>query len=162
LQAQQNFTQWIGLVASILICFAAAGIGSLFTIPATAGWYATLNKHSWNPPNRIFGPVWSTLYLLMGISAWLIWRERGFKGAAFALTFFALQLALNALWSYLFFGLHNPGLALIEIIFLWIAILATLIAFSRLNTIAGALLLPYILWVTFAAFLNYTIWKLNS
>lgn len=159
---QQNLSQWLGLLASIAICFAAAGFGSLFTVPAIAGWYATLNKPAWNPPNWIFGPVWSTLYLLMAIAAWLVWREWGFKAAGLALTLFALQLCLNALWSYLFFGLHNPALAFIEIILLWLAILATVCAFLKLNTLASVLLLPYILWVTFAAFLNYTIWKLNS
>lgn len=159
---QQNFSQLIGLIAAVGICFAAAGLGSLFTAPAIAGWYATINKPAWNPPNWIFGPVWSTLYLLMAIAAWLVWRDWGFQAAGLAFTFFALQLCLNALWSYLFFGLHKPAFAFIEIIFLWLAILATLIAFFKLNTLAGALLLPYILWVTFAAFLNYTIWKLNS
>ena len=159
---QQNFSQWVGLIVSIGLCFAAAGLRSLFTAPAIATWYATLNKPSWNPPNWIFGPVWSTLYLLMAIAAWLVWRQWGFKATGLAFAFFALQLALNALWSDLIFGLHNPAFALVEIIFLWLAIFATLITFRQFNTLASALLLPYILWVTFAAFLNYTIWKLNS
>ncbi len=155
--------QWLGLVVSIVICFGVAALGSLATDPNIDGWYAALRKPSWNPPNWIFGPVWSMLYLLMAVAAWLVWRRRGFAGASLLpLALFGIQLVLNGLWSVLFFGWHRPDLAFIEIVFLWSAILATMLAFRRVVPLAAALLAPYLLWVTFAAFLNFTIWKLNS
>jgi len=155
--------QWLGLMVSIVVCFGVAALGSLATDPNIDGWYAALRKPSWNPPNWIFGPVWSMLYLLMAVAAWLVWRRRGFVGASpLPLALFGVQLVLNGLWSVLFFGWHRPDLALIEIVFLWSAILATMLAFRRVVPLAAALLAPYLLWVTFAAFLNFTIWKLNS
>jgi tryptophan-rich sensory protein len=141
--------------------FAAAAIGSLFTTPAIPGWYAGVAKPSWTPPGWLFGPVWSLLYLMMGVAAWLVWRRAGFAAAALPLALFGVQLALNALWSILFFGLQRPGLALVEIAALWAAILATTIAFFRRSAPAGFLMLPYLAWVAFAAALNASIWHLN-
>lgn len=133
-------------------------IGSIFTRTSVSDWYLTLNKPSFNPPALVFSPVWTALFFLMGISFYLIWK-RGIYKKAF--TFFGVQLALNLLWSVLFFGLKNPGLALIEIVFLWIAILATALEFKKISRNAFYLMLPYLAWVTFAAVLNYFILVLN-
>lgn len=154
-------TQWIGLTVAVALCFAAAGIGSLFTTPAIPGWYAALHKPAWSPPNWIFGPVWTLLYLMMGVAVWLVWRERGFTGAPLALTLFAVQLTLNALWSIIFFGWRQPGLALAEIILLWTFIFLTMLSFWRISPPAAWLMWPYLLWVTFAGFLNLSIRRLN-
>ena len=157
----EGASQWIGLAVAVGICFAAAGVGSLYTSPAIPGWYASLQKPAWNPPNWVFGPVWTLLYLMMAVAAWLVWRERGFAGATLPLALFFLQLVLNAFWSIIFFGWRNPALALVEIFFLWAAIFATMLAFWRVSHAAGWLMWPYLLWVTFAGFLNLTIWRLN-
>ena len=154
--------QAVGLIIAIATCFAAAGIGGLVTTPQIPGWYANLAKPAWNPPNWIFGPVWSCLYLMMAVAAWLVWRQAGFAGAKLPLALFAIQLALNSLWSVLFFGLQNPGAAVIEIILLWAAILATLISFWKRSRWAGGLLVPYLAWVTFATVLNVAIWRMNA
>jgi tryptophan-rich sensory protein len=157
----EGASQWIGLAVAVGVCFAAAAVGSIYTTPAIPGWYASLQKPAWNPPNWVFGPVWTLLYLMMAVAAWLVWRERGFAGATLALAFFSLQLVLNALWSIIFFGWRNPALALVEIFFLWAAIFTTMLAFWRVSHAAGWLMWPYLLWVTFAGFLNLAIWKLN-
>lgn len=154
--------QAIGLFVAIAICFAAAGLGGLVTTPQIPGWYATLAKPTWNPPAWIFGPVWSLLYLLMAVAAWLVWRQAGIAGARLPLGLFAVQLTLNSLWSVLFFGLHSPGAAAAEILLLWGAILATLITFWQRSKLAGGLLVPYLAWVSFATVLNVTIWRLNA
>jgi len=150
------------LVASIIGCEAAGGIGSIFTTSAIPTWYATLQKPSFTPPNYVFAPVWLTLYLLMGISVFLVWRkglaERGVKTA---LTVFLVQLILNILWSVIFFGLKSPLGGVIIIVLLWIAILITIIRFFRISPAAGGLLIPYIIWVSIAANLNVGIWTLN-
>jgi benzodiazapine receptor len=151
----------IGLVVSIGTCFVAAAVGSAFTTAAIPEWYATLSKPTWTPPNWLFAPVWSLLYLSMGVSAWLVWRRAGLAAAAVPLALFVLQLVLNALWSVLFFGLHSPGSAFAEIVLLWAAILATLVAFWRCVPVAGILIAPYLLWVSFAAALNFSIWRMN-
>ncbi|MGD8814162.1 MAG: tryptophan-rich sensory protein [Anaerolineales bacterium] len=148
----------LGAVVVLIFTFGAASIASRF--PAGA-WYATLNKPTWSPPNWLFGPVWSVLYLLMAIAAWLVWRRIDQTGAVLALGLYALQLVLNAAWSWIFFGRHQLGLALVELLMLLLAILATLIAFWRVEPISGYLLLPYLLWVAFASFLNLTLWRLN-
>ena len=109
---------WIGLIVFLIVCFAAAGIGGAVTTPKIGTWYATLAKPSWNPPNWIFGPVWSALYFCMAVAAWLVWRQDGFNGAKLPLTLFAVQLALNVLWSCIFFGLEKPGLAFVEVLLL--------------------------------------------
>jgi translocator protein len=150
-----------GFAAFLLICFAAAGVGSLVTYPAIPTWYAALNKPSWNPPSWLFGPVWTVLYILMASAGWLVWRKLGARAALTPLFFFGLQLVLNALWSVFFFGLHNPGAAFVEILLLWLSIGVTIFLFWRVRVLAGALLLPYLGWVSFAAFLNLTIWRLN-
>ena len=157
----ENATQWIALVIAVVVCFAAAGIGSLYTTPAIPVWYASLQKPAWTPPAWAFGPVWTLLYMMMAVAVWLVWRERGFAGARLALTLFGVQLVLNALWSVLFFGRRNPGAALVEMAFLWAAIFATMSAFWQIRQAAGWLFVPYLWWVTFAALLNYKIWRLN-
>ena len=151
-----------GLVIFIVICLGAGGLGIIATTPEIEGWYRTLSKPTWNPPDWIFGPVWSCLYLMMAVSAWLVWRQAGFAGSKLPLALFAVQLALNSLWSILFFGLHSPGMAAMDIILLWMAILATLITFWKRSWWAGILLVPYLAWVSFAAVLNFTIWRLNT
>lgn len=149
----------IGLVLWIMGSLAAGWVGSAFMPGA---WYESLVKPAWTPPSVVFGPVWTALYIMMGTAAWLVWRRAGFSGAAVVLGLFIAQLVLNTLWSWIFFGLRNPGAAFIEIIVLWVAILAVLIGFWRVRTAAGVLLLPYLAWVTFAAGLNMQIWRLNA
>jgi len=132
-------------------------VGSIFTTPAIPGWYATLQKPSFSPPNFLFAPVWTTLYILMGISLALILNKKNKT----AIIFFVVQLVLNSLWSILFFGLKSPKLAFVEIIFLWLAILITILKFFKISKLAGWLFVPYLLWVSFASVLNLTIVKLN-
>ena len=159
---------WFKLVASIIVCELAGIIGSFFTIQSIPTWHAALIKPDFSPPNWLFGPVWTILYLLMGLAVYLIWIKVDLKQFNWknwkkfiALFFFKIQLILNVLWSYLFFGLKNPFYGLIEIVLLWIFILATIISFYRENKTAAYLLIPYLIWVSFAAFLNYNIWLLN-
>jgi translocator protein len=149
----------VGLILWLVVSVSAGWFGSRF-IPGE--WYAGLVKPSWNPPSSVFAPVWSTLYILMGVAAWLVWRKFGFAGAPVALGLFVFQLVLNALWSYLFFGLHQPAVAFVEIVVLWLAILATTIGFWRVSVQAGVLLLPYLSWVAFASALNLQLWRLNQ
>jgi tryptophan-rich sensory protein len=149
---------WIGLCFWLAVTFSAGWIGSRFQ---PGEWYAGLTKPALTPPAWVFGPVWTLLYAMMGVAAWMVWKRRGFVAAARALWLFFLQLGLNALWSYFFFGLKNPGLAFLDIVVLWLVILATIIAFFRQYRPAGQLLLPYLLWVTFAAYLNLQFWRLN-
>lgn len=124
-------------------------------------WYAGLKKPPWNPPGWIFGPVWTLLYTAMAVAAWLVWRRGGFAGQRRPLSFYLVQLLLNALWSPLFFGLHRPALGLVDIALLWLALLATVRAFWKVRPLAGALLMPYLAWVTFASALNCAVWLLN-
>lgn len=152
----------IGLAVSIVVCFGAAGLGSLFTTPSIESWYVTLRKPPWTPPNWLFGPVWTALYLGMAIAAWLVWRRVGVSGGKLALTLFALQLVLNVCWSAIFFSAHMPGFAFADIVLLWLLILATVVSFWPISRVAGWLMVPYLLWVAFAAALNYTIWRLNA
>ncbi len=152
--------QIIGLVAWLLLCFAAAAIGAFASVQA-ATFYQQLAQPSWAPPSSVFGPVWSLLYALMGIAAWLVWREGGWRRQRVALTLFAVQLALNALWSWLFFAWHRGALAFADVVLLWLVIVATLIAFWRVRPLAGVLLVPYLCWVSFASALNYAVWHLN-
>lgn len=150
------------LIISILICQAAGFIGSFFTVPSIESWYATINKPSFNPPNWIFAPVWTTLFLLMGIALYRVWNKGIYtKYVKIAITIFGIQLLLNSLWSILFFGMESPLLGLIEIVFLWLAILFSIIYFSKVDKIAAYLLVPYIAWVSFAAILNAAIYMLN-
>jgi benzodiazapine receptor len=152
----------IKLLLAVVVSEFAGVIGSVFTVPSITGWYAGIVKPAINPPSWVFGPVWTTLFALMGVAAFLIWKkglER--RDVKIALGIFAGQLLLNILWSIIFFGLHSPGGAFIEILLLWLSIAATMIAFYRISRPAAWLLLPYILWVSFAGYLNVTIWMLN-
>lgn len=154
--------QWKLLIVSIGVCLAAGVIGSLFTTEAIPTWYAGLTKPDFNPPNWLFAPVWTTLYILMGIALYIVWTTHGGKRLKrAALWFFFFQLILNTLWSILFFGLKNPVLAFIEIIMLWLSIGMTIILFQKFSRVASQLLLPYLLWVTFATVLNGSIMLLN-
>ena len=153
----------IKLVISILACFAAGGIGSLFTFKAIPTWYNGLKKPPYTPPKWAFGPVWTALYILMGISVFLIWQKGlAADGVLLAFTLFWIQLLFNALWSIIFFGLKSKGGGVITIIILWLLILATVIASFRVSLWAGALLVPYILWVSIASYLNVGVWLLNK
>lgn len=152
--------QIVGLVAWLGVCFAAAAIGAAASIRAGT-FYAGLVRPEWAPPASVFGPVWTALYALMGVAAWLAWRAGGLAAARTALTLFVAQLAVNALWSWLFFAWHRGALAFADIVLLWILIVATLVAFWRIRPLAGALLVPYLAWVSFAAALNYAVWQAN-
>jgi len=147
------------LIVSIAIPLIAGFIGGIFTTKSIPNWYATIQKPSFNPPNWIFGPVWTTLFILMGIALYLVWTSGKANNAA--LWIFGIQLALNVLWSIIFFGLHSPLWAFVDIIALWLAILATIISFFSVSPPAAYLLVPYILWVSFATILNWKIMVLN-
>ena len=149
------------LVASVILCQIAGLLGSLFTTQAIPNWYKTLNKPFFTPPNWIFSPVWISLFILMGISLFFIWRRPDHPKFKIAFIFFFVQLILNILWSAAFFGLRAPLLGLIDIVLLWIAILLTIQNFSKVSKFAGVLLVPYLLWVSFAALLNFSLWILN-
>lgn len=157
---QTKGRQFIGLIAWLAVSFIAAAIGAAASVRA-GSFYTQLVRPDWAPPPEVFGPVWTVLYALMGISAWMIWRVGGFRAARTALTLFLVQLAVNALWSWLFFGWHLGALAFADIVVLWALVLATLIVFWRLNRWAAALLVPYLLWISFAAALNLAVWQLN-
>lgn len=149
---------FLGLLVWVAFTFSAA-VTSVFI---AGGWYAGLVKPAWNPPAWLFGPVWTLLYALMGTATWLVWREGGWRVQRLPLGLYLAQWTLNVIWTPLFFFLHRPGLAFVEIIVLDLAVLATLIAFWRVKRLAGALLVPYLLWVAFATVLNGTIWSLNA
>ena len=157
---QTKGRQFIGLIAWLAVSFIAAAIGAAASVRA-GSFYTQLVRPDWAPPPEVFGPVWTVLYALMGISAWMIWRVGGFRAARTALTLFLVQLVVNALWSWLFFGWHLGALAFADIVVLWALVLATLIVFWRLNRWAAALLVPYLLWISFAAALNLAVWQLN-
>lgn len=148
-------------IISIFIALSAGFIGSFFTKNSVSTWYTTINKPSFNPPSWVFAPVWTVLYVLMGIAGYLIWNQSDLPAAKIALSLYVVQLVLNTLWSILFFGIKNPGVAFFEIIILLILIIGTTVLFWRINPWAGALMIPYIMWVSFASYLNYTIWQLN-
>jgi translocator protein len=153
---------WVKLIIALIIPQVVAASGAYFTVTGIGSWYQSLDKPSWNPPNWVFGPVWTTLYVLMGIALYLVWKSKAAeKQKRWAITFWGIQLFLNFLWSFLFFGQEQILGALLEIIILWLFILLTIFAFARINKLAAWLLVPYISWVSFAAILNYTIWDLN-
>jgi benzodiazapine receptor len=160
--AQPTSTSWdrqtLGLVGWLVLCFAAAGTGVFVT---TDGWYASLQKPPWNPPAWIFGPVWTLLYAMMAVAAWLVWREGGWKRQRWPLGLFLLQWLLNAMWTPLFFGMHHVGLAFADICLLWLALALTAYFFWQVSKPAAVLLWPYLTWVSFATALNWTIWRLN-
>jgi len=151
------------ILTIVVTCLAIGYLSGTVTRASILTWYPTLVKPSFNPPNWIFAPVWSMLFIMMGIAAGLVWDRIDFEKEFVkkALVLFAIQLGLNALWSYLFFGLHNPMLAGIEIILLWLMIFETYTQFSKINKIAGYLFIPYLAWVSFAMVLNASIWWLN-
>ncbi len=153
--------QWFVLGGFLAASAVVAAVGSVFTSSAMPDWYMSLEKPAFNPPSWVFGPVWTVLYIMMAVAAWLVWRASGFRGAALALTVYAAQLVLNLAWSGIFFGLREPGWALVEILALWAAIVATAVLFRPHSRVAAWLLVPYLLWVSFAAVLNGAIWRLN-
>lgn len=150
------------LLASVLVCQFAGILGSVFTLSSLDNWYSLLEKPIFNPPSWVFFPVWTLLYTLMGISLYIVW-DKGLQDreVKIGLIFFGIQLILNTLWSFLFFGLKSSYYGLVEIVFLWLAILLTIFQFSKVSKTASYLLVPYILWVSFAALLNYYLWTLN-
>ncbi len=150
--------KYTGLAGWLMLSFTAGAAG---IIVEPGNWYQALIKPTWTPPDWVFPVVWPVLYICMGISAWLVWKDTGFDKSRDALTLFLVQLMLNVLWSWLFFGLHQVGTALADIILLWIIILFTILAFSFYNRLAAWLLVPYLLWVGFATALNFSIWNLN-
>jgi translocator protein len=154
--------RWLMFLFFLLTCYSAAVLASIWTLSSVGTWYADLKKPPFNPPNWIFAPVWSTLYFLMALSAWLVWCKAEWGGAKLPWTLFFAQLALNVAWSGLFFGLHRPGTALVEIVGLLGIIVATALAFRSVSSLAFWLMVPYALWVAFAALLNFKICQLNS
>ncbi|MHC4114271.1 MAG: TspO/MBR family protein [Planctomycetota bacterium] len=156
--------QFVKLIVALLVCFSASGVGAIFTTQdSITNWYGQLQKPGFTPPDWVFGPAWTILYLLMAISVFLVWNKGlACPGVKKALRLFLIQLALNAVWTPLFFGFHLILTALIEIIILWFAILVTALAFKQISFYASILLLPYLVWVSYAAFLNGSIWYLNS
>ncbi|MEM9595745.1 MAG: TspO/MBR family protein [Acidobacteriota bacterium] len=152
--------QIAGLVAWLALSFAVSAVGAFGSIQA-ASFYSELVQPPWAPPSWLFGPVWTVLYALMGIAAWLVWRQGSAGPVRGALTLFCAQLVLNGLWSWLFFAWRMGGWAFVDIVVLWVLILATMVAFSRVRPLAGALLVPYLLWVSFASVLNWAMWRLN-
>ena len=152
--------QALGLAGWLASTFATGGIGAIASASA-ASFYGELSQPSWAPPAWLFGPVWSALYFLMGIAAWLVWREHGFRGAPTALKLFVAQLFANALWTWIFFVWHQGALSLAEIVVLWLLIACTILAFWRLHRLAALLLVPYLAWVSFATALTASLWRLN-
>jgi benzodiazapine receptor len=153
-------TQVLGLIGWLAASFVAGGLGAAASV-RSAAFYAELVRPAWAPPAWLFGPVWTVLYVLMAVAAWLVWRRHGWRGASAALTLFVVQLGANALWTWLFFAWRQGGLALAEVLLLWALIAATAAAFWRLQRTAALLLVPYLAWVGFAAALNFALWRLN-
>lgn len=154
--------KWLKFIIAVGVPLAVGYAGSLFTMEGVNGWYKTINRPSWNPPDYVFAPVWTTLYIFMGIALYLIWisnAPRAKKNTA--ITLFAIQLILNFFWSYIFFTVNEIGWAFVEIVVLWLFILFTIFSFASINKKAAWLLVPYISWVSFAAILTYTVWTLN-
>ena len=160
MDSQSKLRQILGLIGSLVVSFAASAVGAVASIQAKS-FYSQLVQPAWAPPSWLFGPVWTLLYALMAIAAWLVWRSGGFRINRIALSFFLVQLALNALWSWLFFAWHRGALSFADIVLLWVLIVATLFSFWRVRHLAGTLLIPYLLWVSFASVLNYSVWQLN-
>ena len=157
----QDIDIWLVLIAFIVLCLGVGFAGSIATRQSVRDWYPTLRKPAGTPPGWVFGPVWTALYILMAIAAWMVWRDVGWQIARYPLILFFGQLALNLAWSGIFFGSRNPGFALAEIVVLWLAIAATALFFWYYVPLAGALMLPYLAWVTYASYLNFGIWRLN-
>jgi tryptophan-rich sensory protein len=151
---------WLALAGWVALCVIAGAIGAVASIDAKE-FYATLDQPAWAPPSAVFGPVWTLLYISMALAAWLVWRERGFARARGALGLFIAQLALNALWSWLFFAWHRGAFAFVDIVALLLLILATIVSFAKIRRLAAWLLAPYLAWVSFATLLNYSVWQRN-
>jgi tryptophan-rich sensory protein len=153
---------WLSLFVLIAATFGASAFGALATSSSLSTWYHTLAKPAWNPPQSIFGPVWATLYLVMAIAAWLVWKRGSETEVIPAMTTYFGQLVLNVLWPLIFFGLKEPGWAIIDVLALWLAIIVAIAQFGKVSRIAAWLLAPYLAWVTFASALNITIWRINA
>jgi benzodiazapine receptor len=151
----------LSLIVFIILCFSVATFGSVLTNSSLKSWYATIKKPSWNPPNKVFAPVWTVLYLLMAVAGSMVWERSPQKIFSVPIILFLIQLVFNVGWSVVFFGFRRPGWALFEILFLWIFIILTMLSFWTVFWVAGALFLPYLLWVTFASILNFSTWRLN-
>jgi translocator protein len=159
--SQGRLKDLAGLAFWTTLCLGVSAIGGAITRISVSDWYQGLTKPSFNPPDWVFTPVWISLFILMGVSAWLVWRRTGFRQGRVPLALFGIQLALNLAWSWLFFGVRSVGWALVEIVILWAAILVTVDGFRRVSAMAGLLLIPYLLWSSFAVALNASIWWLN-
>ncbi|MEI7998349.1 MAG: TspO/MBR family protein [Candidatus Omnitrophota bacterium] len=149
------------LLVFIILCFSAAALGTVFTNSSLKSWYPTIKKPLWNPPNWVFAPVWTILFMMMAMAGWMVWERLTQRIFCLSMVLFIIQLILNVAWSAVFFGFRSPFLALLEIIFLWLFVGLTMITFLNVYTLAGVLFLPYFLWVSFAAVLNYSIWRKN-
>ena len=160
-RASSGGARRLALPGFVALCLGVAAIGGYATSTSVGGWYQALAKPAFTPPDGVFPPVWTVLYLMMAVAGWRVWRAEGFAGRETALALFGAQLALNLLWSMLFFAARRIDLALLDIVLLWVAIAATGAAFWRIDRLAGALFLPYLAWVTYAALLNATIWQMN-
>jgi len=158
--SQSKQRQILGLIGWFVVSFAASAVGAVASTQAKS-FYSQLVQPPLAPPPWLFGPVWTVLYAMMAIAAWLVWRSEGFRANRIALSLFLVQLALNVLWSWFFFAWHRGALAFADIVLLWVLIVATLISFWRVRPLAGILLIPYLLWVSFASVLNYSVWQLN-
>ena len=158
--SQSHLNHWLMLGVAFALVAATATVGGLASAQAP-DFYRSLASPAWAPPGWVFGPVWTVLYAMMALAAWLVWRERGFAGAPLALSLFLVQLILNALWTWIFFAWRSGGAAFAEIVLLWLMILATIAAFMQVRTVAGVLLMPYAAWVTYAAALNFALWRMN-
>jgi benzodiazapine receptor len=153
--------KYAGLVGWLLLSLMTGSLGAIASVNAKQ-FYSQLTQPSWAPPSWVFAPVWSILYVMMGLAAWLVWQSNSLGKTRFALTLYMLQLALNALWSWIFFAWHQGALAFAEILVLWVLIAAVIVAFWRMSVLAAALMFPYLLWVTFATALTFAIWRLNA
>jgi len=151
----------LALIFFLFVTFLAAFVGNFFTVSSIPTWYASLNKPSFSPPNWLFGPAWTVLYVLMAIAAFLVWKKRKESETKSSLCFYFAQLLLNSAWSVAFFGLQNPFLGFLVIIILWLLIVITMVKFWKIERVAGLLFIPYILWVSFATILNFAVWQLN-
>lgn len=152
---------WVSLIPFVVVCYAAAGIGSRITRSSVNTWYQELHRPEWTPPRWMFAPVWTILYLLMALSAWLVWRDSAWATSRSALLLFAIQLVLNVMWSVVFFGLRQVGFAFGEILLLWMMVIATAVSFLSISLLAAWLLIPYLGWIGFASYLNFRIWQMN-
>lgn len=158
--AQEKRTQFLGLLGWFAVSFAASAVGAVASIQAKS-FYGGLAQPAWAPPSAVFGPVWTVLYAMMAIAVWLVWRAGSLRANRTAISLFLAQLALNALWSWLFFAWHHGAWAFVDILALWVLVVATIVTFWRVRPLAGALLVPYLLWISFASALNYAVWQLN-